>query len=234
MEKAIAVFPVRAGKDARDVIRVVETRRDQHSAARRRMGVHMERGFEQVTPMGTFMVAYVESDRPFGVTAAEVSQSELEAEQELAAAMSEITGFDASAPGEPSELLADWVDEAVTVRKPGLAFFAPIRPGATDAGRQFVQEAYVDRRDDLAASRRKLGIIQETVTLNHTPIGDVVCVYIEGDDPVDGNRRFAASRSEYDVWFKDRAASIVLPEIDLNQPVRHVSQISDEQYDLEP
>jgi hypothetical protein len=234
MEKAIAVFPVRAGKDARNVIRVVEARRDQHSAARRRMGVHMERGFEQVTPLGTFMVAYVESDRPFGVTAAEVSQSELEAEQELAAAMSEITGFDASTPGEPSELLADWVDDAVTDRKQGLAFFAPIRPGAAEAGRQFVKEAYVDRRSELAASRRKLGIIQETVTLNHTPIGDVVCVYIEGDDPVDGNRRFAESRSEYDVWFKDRAARIVVPEIDFNQPVRHVSQISDEQYDLEP
>jgi hypothetical protein len=234
MEKAIAVFPVRAGKDARDVIRVVEARRDQHSAARRRMGVHMERGFEQVTPMGTFMVAYVESDRPFGVTAAEVSQSELEAEHELAAAMNEITGFDASTPGEPSELLADWVDDVVTERKRGLAFFVPIRPGAAEAGRQFVKEAYVDRRNELAASRRTLGLIQETVTLNRTPIGDVVCVYIEGDDPVDANGRFAESRSDYDVWFKARAASIVLPEIDLNQPVRQVSQISDEQYDLEP
>src|SRR5262249_512601 len=143
MEKAIAVFPVRAGKDARDVIRVVEARRDQHTAARRRMGVHMERGFEQVTPMGTFMVAYVEAGRPFGATAAEVPKSELEAELELAAAMNEITGFDASTPGEPSELLADWVDDTVTERKPGLAFFAPIRPGAAEAGRRFVQQAYV-------------------------------------------------------------------------------------------
>jgi hypothetical protein len=233
MEKTIAVFPVRPGKDARDVIRVVEARRDQHTASRRRMGVHMERGFEQVTPVGTFMVAYVESDRPFGITAAEVSQSELEAELELAAAMNEITGFDASKPGEPSELLADWVDDAVTGRKRGLAFFAPIRPGAIEAGRQFAKEAYVERRDELAASRRRLGITQETVTLNRTPIGDVVCVYLEGDDPVDGNRRFAESRADYDVWFKDQAATIFLPDIDFNQPVRQVTPISDEQYDLE-
>jgi hypothetical protein len=233
MEKAIAVFPVRAGKDARDVIRVVEARRDQHTAARRRMGVHMERGFEQVTPMGTFMVAYVESDRPFGDTAAEVSKSELEAELELAAAMNEITGFDASTPGEPSELLADWVDDTVTERKPGLAFFAPIRPGAAEAGRRFAREAYVVRRHELAASRRQLGITRETVTLNHIPTGDVVCVYLEGDDPVDSNRRFAESRSEYDVWFKDRAASVFLPEIDFNQPISHITPISDEQYDLE-
>jgi hypothetical protein len=233
MEKTIAVFPVQSGKDPRDVIRVVEARRDQHTASRRRMGVHMERGFEQVTPMGTFMVAYVESDRPFGITAAEVSQSELEAELELAAAMNEITGFDASKPGEPSELLADWVDDAVKDRKRGLAFFAPIRPGAAEDGRRFAKEAYVERRRELAASRRQLGITQETVTLNHTPIGDVVCVYLEGDDPVDGNRRFADSRSDYDVWFKDQAATIFVPEIDFGQLVRQVSQISDEQYDLE-
>ena len=49
---------------------------------------------------------------------------------------------------------------------------------AAEAGRQFVKEAYVDRRNDLAASRRKLGIIKETVTLNHTPIGDAVCVTV--------------------------------------------------------
>jgi hypothetical protein len=197
------------------------------------MGVHIERGFEQITPMGTFMVAYVESDRPFGVTAAEVSQSELEAELELAAAMSEITGFDASNPGEPSELLADWVDDAVKGRKRGLAFFAPIHPGAAEAGRRFAKEAYVDRRDELAASRRQLGITKETVTLNHLGIGDVVCVYLEGDDPEDANRRFAESRSDYDVWFKDQAATIFRPEIDFNQPIRQVTQISDEQYDLE-
>jgi len=129
--------------------------------------------------------------------------------------------------------LADWVDNAVTDRKRGLAFFAPIRPDAAEAGRRFAQEAYVDRRDEFAASRRQVGLTQETVTLNHTSIGDVVCVYIEGDDPVEGNRRFAESRSDYDVWFKNQTASIFVPEIDLNRPAPPVTQISDEQYDLE-
>jgi hypothetical protein len=192
----------------------------------------MERGFEQVTPMGTFMVAYVESDRPFGDTAVDVSQSDLEAELALAAGMKEITGFDASQPGETPELLADWVDGAVTDRRTGLAFFLPIRPDAAEAGRGFAKEAYVARRDELAASRRQLGIVQETLTLNHTPIGDVVCVYIEGDDPVDANRRFAESRSDFDVWFKDQAALIVVPEVDLYRPVPSVTPISDERYDL--
>ncbi len=233
MQKTIAVFPVLPGKDARDVIRVMETRRDEHTESRRRMGVHIERGFEQITPSGTFMIAYVESDQPFGATAAEVSQSVLEVERELSGAMKDVTGFDASHPGEPAELLADWSDDAASGRKRGLAFFAAIRPGAAEAARRFAREAYLDRGGEFAASRRQLGITQETVTLNHIAIGDVVCVYIEGHDPVDGNRRFADSRSEYDLWFKEQAAGIFLPEDDLNQPVSSVTQISDEQYDLE-
>lgn len=233
MQKTIAVFPVLPGKDARDVIRVMEVHRHEHTESRRRMGVHMERGFEQITPSGTFMLAYVESDQPFGATAAEVSQSVLEVEQELSAAMKDVTGFNASQPGEPAELLADWVDDSATDRKRGLAFFARIRPDTAEAMRRFAKEAYLERRGELAASRRQLGIIQETVTLNHTAIGDVVCTYTEGDDPVDGNRRFADSRSAYDVWFKDQAADIFLSESDFNQPVLSITPISDEQYDLE-
>jgi hypothetical protein len=233
MQKTIAVFPVLPGKDARDVIRVMEMRRDEHTQSRRRMGVHMERGFEQVTPRGVFMVAYVESDQPFGDTAAEVSESVLEVELELSAAMKDVTGFDPSQPGEPAELLADWVDEAEGDRKRCLAFLAPVRPGAAEAVRRFAGEAYVERRDEFAASRRLLGITRETVTFNHIAIGDVVCVYIEGDDPVAGNRRFAESRSAYDVWFKEQVAGLFVPEVDVNQPVPGVSQISDEQYDLE-
>jgi hypothetical protein len=232
MQKTIAVFPVLPGKDARDVIRVMETRRDEHTESRRRLGVHIERGFEQITPNGAFMIAYVESDQPFGDTAAEVSQSVLEVERELSAAMKDVTGFDASHPGEPAELIADWSDEAVSGRKRGLAFFGAIRPDAAETARRFAREAYLDRRGEFAASRRQLGITQETVTLNHTGIGDVVCVYIEGDDPVDGNLRFADSQAEYDVWFKEQAAAIFLPGA-LNQAVSSVTQISDEQYDLE-
>ena len=112
------------------------------------------------------MLAYVESDQPFGATAAEVSQSVLEVEQELSGAMKDVTGFDASHPGEPAELLADWSDDSATDRKRGLAFFARIRPDTAEAMRRFAKEAcWTTRR--VSGVPKTLGIIQETVTLNH-------------------------------------------------------------------
>jgi len=60
-------------------------------------------------------------------------------------------------------------------------------------------------------------------------MGDVICVYIEGDDPVASNRRFAESSDAFDVWFKDRCKEIFPPEIDFNDPVPQVSEIFDSQ-----
>ncbi len=42
-------------------------------------------------------------------------------------------------------------------------------------------------------------------------------VHLDGDDPVRGNKLFAASDDPHDVWFKERAGSIL--GIDFNQPV---------------
>lgn len=83
------------------------------------------------------------------------------------------------------------------------------------------------RRDELTASRRRQGVTRELVTLNHTPMGDFICVYVEGDDPVEGNRRFAESRDEFDVWFKDSCKEIFPPEVDFNEPVPPVTQLFD-------
>jgi hypothetical protein len=60
-----------------------------------------------------------------------------------------------------------------------------------------------------------------------TPQGDVVAVYLEGEDPFEGNRRFAASTAPYDVWFKDELKKISPPYIDFNQPVPGIEQIFD-------
>ena len=229
MEKVAALFPVVPGKDARDVANVLKGRDDEYRESRGRVGVHMERAFEQVTPMGTFVIAYIESDGPFAEADARMARSDLAIDRDFMGAIKEVHGFDATQPppGEPPETLGDYVDESATSRKRGLAFCAPIMPGADAIGRAFAKEAFETRRAEHAASRRELGITHETVTLNHTPMGDVICVYLEGDDPVEGNRRFAASRSDYDVWFKEQCARIFPPEIDFNQPVPHASQLFD-------
>ncbi|HET6793499.1 MAG TPA: hypothetical protein VFH45_03600, partial [Acidimicrobiales bacterium] len=142
-----------------------------------------------------------------------------------------VHGFDPSQPppGDPPELVADWVDDQVTDRRRGLAFVAPIRPDAAEAARRFGKEAFEARRAEHTESRRQLGVTRETVMLNHTPMGDVLCVYLEGEDPAASNARFAASTSDYDAWFKARCAEIFAPEVDFNQPVPPVTELFDSQ-----
>lgn len=229
MEKFAGAFPVLPGKDAREVSGVLEGRDDEYRESRRRHGIHLERAYEMNTPMGTFLIAYIESDRPFMETNVDIAKSDLRVDKDFMAKVKEVHGFDATQPPpvDPPELLADFVDPDVTERKRGLAFVAPVMPGAEDKGRAFAKEAFQNRLQEHTASRRQLGVTREFIMLNHTPDGDVIAVYLEGDDPVEGNRRFAESRSEYDVWFKDQCKEIFPPDIDFNQPLPPISEVFD-------
>jgi len=229
MNKVVGVWPVLPGKDARTPAEILTRRPDEWRESRKRQGIHMERAYEQPTPMGTFVIGYIESEKSFAETNALLAGSELQIDRDFLSEIASVHGFDATQPPpfDPPELLGDWVDENVTERKRGLAFCAPVMPGAEDTGRAFAKEAYERRRDEFAASRRALGVTHETIVLNHGPQGDVIAVYIEGDDPVEGNRRFAASRSDYDVWFKEQCTHVFPPQIDFNQPVPPVTEIFD-------
>ena len=82
-----------------------------------------------------------------------------------------------------------------------------------------MKEALVTRREEFEASRRGFNQNAEVVTLLSTPAGDVVAVYLEGEDPVEGNRKFAASDAPFDSWFRGELKKLFPPEIDFDQPV---------------
>ena len=79
----------------------------------------------------------------------------------------------------------------------------------------------------MTASRRALGNNAEVVTIVQTPEGPVSAVYVEGTDPVEANRRFAASTLAFDVWFKDGLRKLFPPFIDFSQPVSGVEETFD-------
>ena len=85
------------------------------------------------------------------------------------------------------------------------------------------------REVDLAASRRAIKQNVEVVTLVQTPMGPIVSVYIEGDDPVNGNAAFAASQGKYDRWFKDECKTIFPPAINFDEPLPPIEEIFDSQ-----
>ena len=79
----------------------------------------------------------------------------------------------------------------------------------------------------MTTSRRALDQNVEVVTLTETPQGPICGIYIEGTDPFEGNRTFAASTEPFDVAFKQELKTLFPPFIDFNQPVPGVAEIFD-------
>ncbi len=95
-------------------------------------------------------------------------------------------------------------------------FVLPLEPGQTEAARAFLRELEGERKKAYAASEQRLGITKEVWALQQGPQGDLFAVYIEAPDLAGAFQRFAASRDEFDVWFKQRVSETT--GADLNTP----------------
>ena len=75
-------------------------------------------------------------------------------------------------------------------------------------------------REEYEASRKILGISEEKVWVQKTPIGQAIVVYWETDDPQRTLREIADSQDEFDKDFR-RLIETAAPAIDLgqNQPL---------------
>ncbi len=97
-----------------------------------------------------------------------------------------------------------------------LALTLPLLPGKVDGFRAFAQEALGPRRAELDVSARKHGLDRQLIWVQPTPQGDVLIVYLEGDDPVKSNDSFVASQDRFDVWWKEQIQA--LTGVDFNEP----------------
>lgn len=218
------VVPVLAGQEAlaRDLANDLKQRAAEHAESRRRTGLSVERAYLQKNPDGSaVVVAYLEHAGTFPETMAKLVSSDLAIDKHFLDKNQEATGIDFRAGSGPGpELIAQWIALGAGPRRAnGFAFAAPLQPGKTDQGRAFANEAFNQRRAELTESRLAKRMTREEVFLNPTPAGDMIVVYLEGEDPVQANRDFAASNTPYDRWFKDRCKEIFPPYIDFNQPV---------------
>jgi hypothetical protein len=84
------------------------------------------------------------------------------------------------------------------------AFSAPIQPGKMDAWKRYTAEMKGPRKAELVASRKKAGLKQEHVWLQHTPMGDFAVVYWEADDAGKVFQYFMTSNDAFDKWFRDK------------------------------
>ena len=83
----------------------------------------------------------------------------------------------------------------------------PILPGKKPEWLQFIGELNGARRSEFAQSRIRVGVVERTF-LQSTPMGDVVIVTLEGDDPARSFGQLMSSTDPFTLWFLERVKAI--------------------------
>jgi hypothetical protein len=96
-----------------------------------------------------------------------------------------------------------------------LAMAFPIAPGKTEQWQKFAAELAGPRRADYVASRKRLGIHERTF-LQKTPMGDLVVVTLEGEDPAGAFQKFSVGNDDFTKWFLTQVSAI--HGVDLTKP----------------
>ncbi len=99
-----------------------------------------------------------------------------------------------------------------------VAFALPILPGQEDQVRSWGEaiSGSGGLREEYEESRKRLGIREEKVWVQRTPIGASIIVYWETDDPQRTLREIANSQDEFDKRFK-QVLENAAPALDLSQ-----------------
>ncbi len=90
---------------------------------------------------------------------------------------------------------------------PIVAVAFPILPGKTAEWRSWMDELNGPRRTEFAASREAAGVHERTF-LQSTPMGDLVIVTLEGDDPGRAFGKMMGANDAFTTWFVERARAV--------------------------
>jgi hypothetical protein len=99
----------------------------------------------------------------------------------------------------------------------------PILPNKTADWQAFIDELNGPRHAEFSESRRRLGV-QERTFLQHTPMGDLVIVTLEGDNPEQAFGQFVHGTDEFTKWFLGKVREV--HGIDLTASTASPSQLA--------
>ena len=95
----------------------------------------------------------------------------------------------------------------VEVPMPLMAVAFPILPGKTPEWRTWMEELNGPRREEFLESRRRAGVHERTF-LQPTPMGDLVIVTLEREDPGRSFAQMMGASDAFTTWFIERAKAI--------------------------
>jgi hypothetical protein len=86
----------------------------------------------------------------------------------------------------------------------GVVLTFPILNGKVEAWRRFCQELSGSRRNPYEASRQRLGITRERLTLVETDFGATAVTTLEAPDVAQALGQIIASELPFDIWYRER------------------------------
>lgn len=99
---------------------------------------------------------------------------------------------------------------------PLMAVAFPISPGKTAEWRAWMDELNGPRHQEFVDSRRKAGVHERTF-LQTTPMGDLVIVTLEGDDPARSFGLLTSATDAFSTWFREHAEAV--HGVDMSAPL---------------
>lgn len=220
---AAPILPGKTEDGKRFAKEIAGPRYKEMTESRKALGQTRETVWIQPTPMGDLLVVYLEgadSVRANQQFAASQSPFDLWFKQQA----QNFTGVDFKQPLPEgfSKVIYESHTPGATTNVKTLAVALPLLPGKTDAYLHFVEEAKGPRQSDMEAFHRRVGLVVENWYLQHTPQGDMVVVYVEGDVPR-AFQVFAESRHSFDDWLKK--VWLETEGVDFNKPLPAVPEL---------
>ena len=97
-----------------------------------------------------------------------------------------------------------------------MAFVIPILPGGTQNLKRLVQDLRAAEKSEVEDFYRRMKVTREQWFIQPTPQGDMVIVYLEGEDLAQTFQTLASSEEPLDVWLKEQYKSV--HGVDFNKP----------------
>jgi len=88
-------------------------------------------------------------------------------------------------------------------------FLFPVQAGNIEALKAAFAEMAGSREAQCVANRAVMGVTREYACLQHTPQGDFLLAYLEGDDLDKARERSVASDSEYARWLVSTVGPLI-------------------------